>query len=167
MEDLYVECLVARKPRPYETLLKGLAWGFTVLFAVAGLIFLPVLLVGAVILVLIDFFALPRLSVEYEYLYVSRSIQIDSIYSKEKRRKTAEYELEQMEIFAEESAWQLDEYKNMQTVDKDYTSGEDGISAWILIVHNGQEIHRVRLEPNEEMVKAVRSVYPRKVFAKA
>ena len=166
MNDTYVECLVARKPKPYETLLKGLSWGFTVLFVLAALFFLPVLFIGAVIMLLVDFFLLPRLSVEYEYLYVSKSIEIDSIYSREKRRKTAEYDLEQMEIFAEEGAYQLDEYKNMKTADRDYTSREDGIKAWVLIVRSGQEVERVRLEPNEEMVKAVRSVYPRKVFGK-
>lgn len=166
MEDLYAECLVARRPRPYETLLKGLAWGFTVLFLIAGLINY-VFLIGFVIMLPVDLLGLPRLSVEYEYLYVSKSIEIDSIFSKQKRKKTAEYDLERMEIFAEEGALKLDEYKNMQTVDRDYTSGEKEGNFWILIVHNGQSIDRVRLEPDEEFVGAVRSVYPRKVFAKA
>ena len=35
-----------------------------------------------------------------------------------------------------------------------------------MIVHNGQATDRVRLEPDEEMIKAIRSVYPRKVFDK-
>ena len=159
-----MECLVARKPKPYETLLKGVVWGFTVLFLFAGLFVSVIFLAGFLIMLLVCFFALPRLSVEYEYLYVSKSIEIDSIFSKEKRKKTVEYDLEQMDIFAEEGAYQLDEYKNIKTVDKDYTSGEEGSKAWVLIVRLGQETHRVRLEPNEDFVKAVKSVYPRKVF---
>ncbi|MBQ7584515.1 MAG: hypothetical protein IJT24_07870 [Lachnospiraceae bacterium] len=164
MEDLYVECLVARKQRAYETFVRGGVWGLTALFLIAGFFIHFLFLIGFVAMLLVCFFALPRLSVEYEYLYVSRSIEIDSIYSKEKRKKTAEYDLEQMEIFAEEGAWQLDEYKNAQTVNKDFTSGEDGVKAWILIVRTGQALERVRLEPDGEMIKAVKSVFPRKVF---
>ena len=163
MDDLYVECLVAKKPMASETLIKGVAYGVTALFLILGILNL-FFLIGFLIMLGIDFLALPRLSVEYEYLYVTKTLQIDSIYSKEKRKKNAEYDLEQMEIFAAEGAWQLDEYKNMQTVNKDFTSGEDDIKPWILIVHNGQAIDRVRLEPNEEMIKAIRSLYPRKVF---
>ncbi len=164
MEDLYVENLVPRKPRPYETIVKGGVWGITALFLLAGFFFHYLFLIGFVAMLIVCFFALPRLSVEYEYLYVSRSIEIDSIFSKEKRKKTAEYDLEQMEIFAEEGAWQLDEYKNAQAVDRDFTSGEEGAKVWILVVRTGQALERVRLEPDEEMVKAVKSVFPRKVF---
>lgn len=166
MDDIYVECLVAKKPRTYETVVKGVAYGATALFLILGLMNL-IFLIGFGIMLFVDFLALPRLSVEYEYLYVSKSLQIDSIYSKEKRKKNAEYDLEQMEIFAAEGAWQLDEYKNMQTVNRDFSSGEEDAKIWILIVHNGQSIDRVRLEPDEDMVKAIRQVYPRKVFDKA
>ena len=166
MDDLYVECLVARKPRPVDTILKGIAYGATALFLILGLASL-IFLLGFGVMLFVDFLLVPRLSVEYEYLYVTKSLQIDSIYSKEKRKKTAEYDLEQMEIFAEEGAWQLDEFKSLQTVDKDYTSGDEGVRPWILIVHNGSAIDRVRLEPDAELIKAIKSVYPRKVFAVA
>lgn len=166
MDDGYVECLIAKKPKPYEPLVRGGAWGLMALFLLAGLFVSIIFIIGFIIMLFVCFFALPRLSVEYEYLYVSKSIEVDSIYSKEKRKKTAEYDLEQMEIFAEEGAYQLDEYKNLKTVDRDYTSGEEGIRAWVLIVRTGQDVQRVRLEPNEEMIKAVRAVYPRKVFEK-
>ena len=46
------------------------------------------------------YFLLPRLEVEFEYLYLQRSLSIDSIFSKEKRKKAAEYDLDKMEIFA-------------------------------------------------------------------
>ena len=164
MDDIYVECLVGKKPKTSETMLKGAAYGATALFLILGLIMNPLFLAGFVIMLVIDFIAIPRLSVEYEYLYVARSLQIDSIYSKQKRKKNVEYDLDRMEILAAEGAWQLDEYKNMQTVNRDFTSGEEGIKPWILIAHNGQTIDRVRLEPDEEMIKAIRSVYPRKVF---
>ena len=165
MEDLYVECLVARKPGAADALIRGACYGVSALLLLLGIVN-PFFFIGFVIMILVDIFALPRLSVEYEYLYVTKTLQIDSIFSKEKRKKNVEYDLERMEIFAAEGAWQLDEYKNMQTVNRDFTSGEEGREAWIMIVHNGQAADRVRLEPDEEMIKAIRSVYPRKVFDK-
>ena len=114
MDDLYVECLVAKKPLPAETLIKGIAWGAAALCLLLGVVnilfMIPFVLIAAA-----DFLLLPRLSVEYEYLYVSKSLQIDRIYSKQNRKKAVEYDLEQMEIFAEEGAWQLDEFKNMSS----------------------------------------------------
>ncbi|MBR1914459.1 MAG: hypothetical protein IJ827_06525, partial [Lachnospiraceae bacterium] len=122
---------MAKKPIPAETLIKGIAWGaaaLCLLLGVANILFMiPFIVIAAA-----DFFLLPRLSVEYEYLYVSKSLQIDRIYSKQNRKKAVEYDLEQMEIFAEEGAWQLDEFKNMKTVDRDFTSGMPERSVWIL-----------------------------------
>ena len=165
MDDLYVECLVAKKPRASETLIKGVAYGATALFLILGLTSL-LFLIGFGVMLFVDFLLLPKLSVEYEYLYVSKTLQIDSIYSKQKRKKTVEYELDKMEIFAREGAWQLDEYKNMQTVNRDFSSGNEGADTWIMIVHNGQAIDRVRLEPDEELIKVIKTLYPRKVFSK-
>ena len=163
MDDLYVECLVAKKPMPAETLIKGVAWGAAALCLLLGFINI-LMMIPCIILVAVDYFMLPRLSVEYEYLYVSKSLQIDRIFSKQNRKKAIEYDLEKMEIFAKEGAWQLDEYKNMQTTEKDFTSGFPERDVWILIVHNGQNIDRVRLEPNEEFIQAMRTVFPRKTF---
>ena len=163
MDDLYVECMVPRKPLPAETLIKGAAWGAAALCVLLGFMNI-IMMIPAVIIAAADYFLLPRLSVEYEYLYVSKSLQIDRIFSRQNRSKAVEYDLEKMEIFAAEGAWQLDEYKNMNTTDKDYTSGYPDREVWILIVHNGQNIDRVRLEPNAEFVQAMRTVFPRKTF---
>ncbi|MCR5746671.1 MAG: DUF6106 family protein [Lachnospiraceae bacterium] len=165
MDDFYVECLVAKKPVPFETLIKGLAWGVAALCFLLGVINI-IFMIPFILIVIANYFLLPKISVEYEYLYVSRSLQIDRIFSKQNRKKAIEYDLEQMEIFAEEGAWQLDEYKNMQTVNRDFTSGLPDRDIWILIVHNGQQMDRVRLEPNAELIQAMKSVYPRKTFAK-
>ncbi len=166
MEDLYVECLVAKEPKPTEALIKGAAYGVTVLCFLLGVINV-LFLIPFVILVVVDIFLLPRLSVEYEYLYVSRSLQVDAIYSKQRRKKAVEYDLEKMDIFAEEGAWQLDEYKNLKTKDRDYTSGRQDAIRWVLIVHDGQNVDRVLLEPNTDLINAIKGIYPRKTFTKS
>ncbi len=167
MDDLYVECLVARKPRPADPLIRGVVIGLTVLLGLAGLLLNPVFLTGLLIGGLCIYFLLPNLSVEYEYLYISKTLQVDKILSKEKRKKAVEYELDQMEIFAEEGAWQLDEYKNTKTLNRDFSSGRAEETKWIMIIRNGSETERVVLEPNEALIKAVFAQYPRKTFRKS
>ncbi len=166
MDDLYIEQLVARKHRPTDSLIRGLVIGLTVLSVLLGLFVFPIFLAAAAAGGLAIYFLLPNLSVEFEYLYVSKTLQIDKILSKEKRKKVVEYELEKMEIFAEEGAWQLDDHKNIKAVERDFTSGNEGAARWIMIVHNGNQIDRVALEPGEDLINAVRTHFPRKTFRK-
>ena len=167
MEDLYVECLVARKPKPTDALIRGAVIGLTVLMGLAGILLYPVFLLGALAGGLCIYFLLPNLSVEYEYLYISKTIQVDKILSRQKRKKVVEYDLEQMEIFAQKGAWQLDEYKNRKMTERDYSSKTEGADLWIMVVRNGQGMERAVLEPNEAMIKAVAGAFPRKTFRKA
>ena len=71
-----------------------------------------------------------------------------------------------MEIFAEEGAYQLDDFKNLKTVEKDYTSREKDKDIWIMLIHQGKDIERLRLEPSEQLINAFRNQYPRKTFKK-
>lgn len=162
MNDTYVEWIVARKSKPTDILIKGVSIGATVVLLVIGLMSLPFLVAGVIAGVLCYLF-LPNLDLEYEYLYIDKTIQIDKIMSKQKRKRVAEYELDKMEIFAQEKAYQLDEYKNRKMTVRDYSSGDESHSRYIMILNDG-ETKKLILEPNEEMVKSIKNMYPRKVF---
>ena len=54
-----------------------------------------------------DYFYLPRLSVEFEYLYVNGELDIDRIFSQSRRKRAASYELSNMEIMAPFSSHRL------------------------------------------------------------
>ncbi len=166
MDDLYVECLVARKPNPAAVLIKGLTYGLTAVFILGGLFIHPFFFLGGIAGGLAAWLLLPMLSIEYEYLYVSRSVTIDKIYSREKRKNEAEYDLDKMEIFAEEGSARLDDYKNMKTVDRDYSSRVEGRPRWVMIVRDDKDVQRLYLEPSEDFVKAVRNQFPQKTFSK-
>ena len=71
-----------------------------------------------------------------------------------------------MEIFAEEGAWQLDQYKNMQLKTIDFTSGYPDRKRFIMVIREGAEGERILLEPDQRIVDAVRQIYPSKVFIK-
>ena len=86
MSDLYQEILISRETPFINKVAKIAAYVVTALFLFAGFMFLNIflLIIGAVMAVCCYIF-LPRLDVEYEYLYVNGELDIDAIYSKQKR----------------------------------------------------------------------------------
>ena len=86
-------------------------------------------------------------SLEYEYLYVDRQLSVDKILAKSRRKKVETFDLGRMEILAPIKSWHMVEEKP----DKRYC-----------MIYNGEK--RVIFEPNAEMVAAIKSIAPRKVF---
>ncbi|NBH83958.1 hypothetical protein D7X88_13595 [bacterium C-53] len=164
MNDSYVEWMIARKTKPTDILIKGVAIGLTAVLFLLGLVIFPLFVVAIVAAVLCYFF-LPNLSIEYEYLYVSKELQVDKIMSKTKRKTVANYTLDKMEIFAKEGVYQLDEFKNRQMTTKDFTSGDKDAVRYVMIINDGKESARVYLEPNDAIITAIRNQFPRKVFS--
>ncbi len=166
MSDMYREILIKRKtPASAKAAKAGMIAG-TALFAVAGLIIYPLCLIPALALGIVTWIYLPRMDVEFEYLYVNGSLDIDRIFSKMKRKKAEQYELtEQLELLAPENSHELDHYRNGKKLPlKDYTSGEENIHAWMMVINasKGQELVRVELE--DQIVQDIRRFAPRKVI---
>ena len=164
MSETYVEYLVARKPSVLMRFLKMLLIMLTVVFALIG--FLTPFVVGMLIAIVLGgcaYFAHMNAEIEYEYLYLDKELSVDKVLAKTRRKKAGNYSLEQMEIFAPLNSHRLDSYKNRQMKTIDYSSG---IAAQperrYMMIWNGDT--KIILEPNAEMVKAIQSVAPRKVF---
>ena len=164
MNDSYVECMVARKSSPIMGVLKYIIYiltGVSVIGVVAGYyIFIVTLLIFG----LLAYFVVPGFELEYEYLYLDREITIDKIMSKQKRKRVRTLELNKMEKMCPINSHELDSYKSRNVKVSDYSSGADGARVWVIVYtgKDGEEL--VGIEPNEEMLKAVKSVYPRKVI---
>lgn len=162
MSESYVECLIARKSSPAMTFLKMLLIMLTVVFVIIGVVFLPGLLV-AIATGVGAYFATMNADVEYEYLYVDREVSVDKVMAKSRRKKAGNYPIDQMEIMAPLSSHRLDSYKNHNTKTLDYSSGvANQPERRYMMVCNGDI--KLIFEPNEEMIRAIQSVAPRKVF---
>ncbi len=163
MNDFYVECLVKQKTPIIKIFLRILFTILTVLFLlVFGMIGFPAV-VMALLCGGLSYFMMLECSLEYEYLYVDRELSIDKI-SAQRRRKTVErLQAEKIEVLAPVGSHRLDEYKNRQLKQRDYSVGyevqPDG--RYVLIYNNEM---RVLLSPNAALIEAVRSAAPRKVF---
>lgn len=162
MSDTYVECLVARKPSVILTFLKILLTMLTVVFVLFGLFNILGLLI-AVVAGVGAYFATMNANIEYEYLYLEREITVDKVMAKSRRKKAGTFAVEQMEILAPIGSHRLDSYRNVNAKTLDYSSGTvSQPDRRYMMVYSGGV--KVILEPNEEMLRAIQSVAPRKVY---
>ena len=153
MSDSYVECLVKAKQPTWAKILKVLLIALTVLSCLVMfvfIIFLPVALAAGVGAYFLNMYT----DLEYEYLYLDKELSVDKIMAKSKRKRVGTYSLDRMEVFAPVYSYHLDNFKNRQVKEKDYSIGEvlqpDGRYA---MYYEGGE--KILLSPNEELVKVL------------
>ena len=87
MNDALCEHIVARKSKPMDFVIRILIIVVIVAIAIGGMPFLGffAFALAAVLALLAYYFAFPLLNVEYEYSLLNHDLEIDAIYSKEKR----------------------------------------------------------------------------------
>ena len=162
MSETYAECLVARKPSVLLSFLKILLIMLTVVFVLIGAIYIPGLVVAAITGVG-AYFATMNANIEYEYLYLDREVSVDKVMAKSRRKKANTFSVDKMEVLAPLNSHRLDSYRNRNAKTLDYSSG---VAAQperrYMMVCEGDV--KVIFEPNAEMVKAIQSIAPRKVF---
>lgn len=165
MSESYVECMVARKTKPIESFVKYVLYGLTG-FAILGALFTSILVffIAAIALGVGSYFFSLYTDIEYEYLYLDKEIVVDKVLKKSKRKRVATYELEKIEIFAPIKSYHLDNFKNRQAKVVDISSGVENMpDKRYVFFYNGEQ--KIIIEPNEELVKIMKNVAPRKVFS--
>lgn len=162
MSDTYVECLIRKRTSTAKLFFKTLLILLAAAFILLGFLLWPALIIGALLGVAAYFLSM-HAELEYEYLYLDKEITIDKVMAKSKRKRVAQYDLERMEIFAPIKSYRLDGYKNRNVKTVDYSSGieKQPEARYVMYFDGGM---RVILEPNMEMVKAIKNIAPRKVF---
>lgn len=163
MSENYVECLVKRESSLSAKLLKYVLLFFSVaclLLTVAGYVlpfFIGVAAAVAAYLVHLN------LNIEFEYLYLDKEISVDRIQAKSKRKRVAVYELERIEILAPINSHHLDSYRRRQGKVVDYSvKKQEQPDLRYMMFYDGNQ--KILMNPSEEMLQAIRTVAPRKVF---
>lgn len=165
MNDTYVEVMVAKKKSPLLNIAKYLLYTLAVLclfmtIAAGGIFF-----VGTILFAVLAYFVVPMFDIEYEYLYLDREISIDKIMSKEKRKHAYTVDLNNMEFMAPVRSHELDSYRARGVKELDFTSGTEDAKVYSIVYGAGSEgCVLVNIEPNAEMLRAVKTVFPRKVL---
>ncbi len=161
----HIELLVPVKANTGLNLCKILLWVLTVILALAGLVgvfgLIPIIVaiatgVGA-------YFVGLRVDTEYEYTLTDRELDVDIIYSKEKRKHITTFDLNKLELMARLGSYRLDgqEHRGLKT--EDYSSKEESRKKDVFVmIYEGSR--RILIEPDEKLFKAIYSVAPSKVF---
>lgn len=157
-----IEYMIKKKPSVVMQFLKVLCIMLTVAFFLCSL-YTVVGLILAILFGVLAYFAKMNGELEYEYLYVEKTLDIDKIMAQSKRKHVATYELERIEILAPLNSYHLDNYKNRTVKVLDYSSGvEEKPEKRYCFFYEGNE--KIIFEPNEEMIRAFKNAAPRKVF---
>lgn len=163
MGDMYREILVKRESGMMKKMLKNAIPVIAVLFLLMGAV-IPLFLVGAVVFGVLAYFVAPKLEVEYEYLYVNGELDIDAIYSRQKRKRIGSYDMAELEILAPENSHAIDSYRNNRNLKiKDYTSGTGKEKNYMLVFNHNQGQQAIKAELDEIILADIRRIAPRKV----
>lgn len=165
MSDLYIELLVKKKKTSTDTLLKVLMIAATVILVLVGLMFVkPIILIAAVGMGILDYFKMPALDLEYEYLYVNGELDIDKIMSKQKRKRVGTYDMKNVELVAPKKSHELDSVRNMKDIKvHDYSSMDENAKTFGMLVKGDKNKELVYFDPSPEILKDMQRIAPRSV----
>lgn len=164
MNESYKELMVKKESGLKEKLLRVLALiptvllGFLTLLTSDMIIFIIVIGLGV-----LCYFIFQWTDIEYEYLYLDKEINIDKIMAKTRRKRVATISIEKMEILAPEKSHQLDSYRNRNVKAADYSAGHDMPEQKLYALYSeGNQKYLLNLD--EDFVKTIKGIAPRKVF---
>ena len=167
MSETYVECLVKAKTSGLAKFGKVVLITLTVIFVLAVFLLPPLMMfafIGALITGVGAYFLNLFTDLEYEYLYLDKEPVVDKVMAKSKRKRVATYQLDRIEILAPVKSYHLDNYKNRNAKQKDYSIGEvlQPDRRYAMYYEGGEKI---LLSPSEELIKVMKNVAPRKVYS--
>ena len=165
MSDLYREHLVKKDRTATDILVRVLLIGGTVVLALAGLLIHPLVLVVALAMGIATYVLLPGTDLEYEYLLVNHSLDIDKVMAKTKRKRVKSFDLSGADIIAPLHSHRLDYYNSNTSIKTlDYSSGNDEHKRFAFIIREEGSTTKVIFEPDDMMAQMLRQSMPSKCF---
>ena len=162
MSDYFSEYIVKRRTPQKVKLIKALL----VVLCVFSVVLIIIPYIGMILTAVMIFFTwlyFRNNDVEWEYTLVEKSLYVDKIMQKAKRKRIAEYDLTKMEVMAVEESDLIKEYDKRNLRRLDFTSLIPENKRYVIVIMHNNELIKVALEPSERMLKEMRDVAPRKV----
>lgn len=164
MNETYKELLVKKESGLKDKFLRVICLVATIMLGMisflTGNIGIFIITVGLGVL---TYFVFMWTDLEYEYVYLDKEITVDKIMGKTKRKRVATIDVNKMEILAPANSHELDSYKNRQVKPTDYSAGHDLPEMKLYNMYYDGNAKFV-LNLDEEFVKTVKGIAPRKVF---
>lgn len=164
MNDAYYEQLVARKSRSTDIIIRILIIVLLVVIMVItmGLLRFFGVVITALLAFLAYYFIFPKLSVEYEYILLNHDMQIDAIYSKSKRKKLMNFDIQHAEIIAPKGSHRLNSSHPEKTLD--YSSGSPDSGAFAIMIPLEHKNTCIIIEPDSTMINHIKGWMGSKFF---
>ncbi|MBR3039741.1 MAG: hypothetical protein IKI20_03675 [Lachnospiraceae bacterium] len=165
MTNTYQELLIRQDENKANKFL-GFAFIGLAVLSVVSAIFINkwYFLLGAVLCGILSYIVyFRRRVVEYAYTYLDKEIRVDRIYNLEKRKKVEVFDLEKAEIVAIADSSSLDNYKNRQAAETDYSTllpDTDELKLYVMYYEGKRKVY---FSFNEDMIQAIRTGIPSKV----
>lgn len=159
--------LVDRKAKPMTSFLRKIMIIFAVIFILMGICLSQSFMLAGFLLVVLYFFYEVRSDRSYEYTMEGDEFDVDVILGKRRRKREQQLDLKQMEVLAPHWHESVAKYRKngggVNLPKYDYTSYEDDIEYYTMIIENGQRKIKLLLDLDEPMLQILKQKYPKKV----
>ena len=162
MGEFFSEWIVKRKTPQKVRIIQTLL----VVVCVLSCALLPIPYVGVLVVAVIIFLTylyFKNNDVEWEYALVEKSMYVDKIMKKSKRKRMGEYDLTKTEVMAPEGSSYIKEYDNRNLKVVDFSSLIPENKKYVMVILSNNELVKLVLEPNERMLKELRDIIPRQL----
>lgn len=160
---------VKRKQKKMTGVLRKLMVVFGVFFVLLGIMISQAFMLAGFLLVALYFVFDVLSRKEYEYILDGKTLTIDVIYGKRYRKTAHIIDMTEMEVTAPNRHEAVTKYRKdgggVRLPKFDYTSYEDDIPYYTMIVIEDREKKKLLLDLNQELLFALKKQYPSKVFA--
>lgn len=164
MDGLYAEARAKKKMTMKDTLVKFGLYGAMIFCIILGVLFTNMIFIAVGLIFMgLAYYFVPKLNVEWEYVFCDGQLDFDRITGGAKRKTMLRVDFEHLVVTAPKNSHALDGYRHNGVEKKDFTSLEEGKNVYGMVVTGGEKNQLIFYEPNEKMLSAMKQKAPRKV----
>lgn len=159
---------VKRKKKKMSGLLRTSMIFFAVLFVLMGIIFSRGFMLPGFLMVVLYFVYDILSQKDYEYTLENGVLSIDVIYGRKYRKHRHDLKLQELEVLAPNWHDAVAKYRIKGGTERlrkyDYTSYDDDIPYYTMIIKEDGKKIKLLLDLTDEMIQRIKHSYPEKVF---
>ena len=168
MYDYKIVEQVSRKKKSMSGILRKIMAIFAFIFVVMGITISQAFMLAGFCLAGLYFIYGTLSQKDYEYILENGQLTIDVIYGKKYRRTAHILDLNEMEVTAPNWHQAVEKYKKNGGTEQlkkfDYTSYDDEIPYYTMIIREDGRKIKLLLDLTEEMLHTMKTQFPEKVF---
>lgn len=165
--DIFVEKIVSKKRGTKDYLIIA---GIVLAVILLAFIVTPFLLQNGMLIIVYAVliygakFFICKLNIEYEYSVTNGAFDIDKIVNQKKRKSLFSAECKDIEIMAKVKGSKYNQSITATPYTIKAVSTMDSPDVYFAVINSGGKKTLVYFEPNEKMLKAIKTIIPSKLF---